>query len=299
MSANPLGIHAGVWGFDWSPKAAERAISSAAHAGYDLIEIPAIDRVTHEASITRALLEKYKMNATVSIALDFGSDINSTNPQSSSQGEYRLMEAVAFASEIGASFVGGVIYSAMGRYERVPHSGARDNSLAVLRRVAQAAHHSGIVLGCEYVNRYESNLLNTAKATLQFLDDLAVENAVVHLDTFHAHIEETDLVDAVKLLGDRLGYIHASESHRGLLGTGSIDWSGLLEGLVASGYSGPITVETFSSDIISSTQAIDIGLWAPMWSDPDEVASLSIAFLRHHLSAANTASVLAASTINP
>jgi len=291
---NRIGIHAGVWGFDWAPAAAERAIAGATEAGFDLIEIPAIERTELDSADTRRLLGHHGIDSVVSLALGFADDINSTDADRSARGERRLAEAVAFAAEIGSPFVGGVIYSAMGRYEHPSAAEHRENALGVLRRIAALAARDGITLGVEYVNRYESNLLNTAAQTVRFLDDLGVGNAVVHLDTFHAHIEEVDVTTPVFAAGDRLGYIHASESHRGRLGTGAIDWPRLVRALVASGYAGAITVETFSSAVLTADQAVDIGLWRPMWHDPAALARESHSFLRSQLAAASAAVSLTA-----
>lgn len=280
---NLIGVHAGVWGFEWNPSSAKRAISAAAEIGYDYIEIPAVDRDVIDPSVTRNLLEKSQIGATVSLALDFESDINTTNTQSSSRGEYRLMQAVEFAKEIGSTFVGGVIFSAMGRYLNLPTPAGRENSLSVLRRVSRHAESYGISLGVEYVNRYESNLLNNAKQALQFIEELDATNIVLHLDTFHAHIEEADVTDPIRLAGNKLGYIHASESHRGRLGTGSIDWSRFMQVLVEEQNNAPVTLETFSPAIITQQEAVEIGLWSTMWADSDQVASESYDLITGHL----------------
>ncbi|MFJ4223386.1 sugar phosphate isomerase/epimerase family protein [Microbacterium sp. NPDC089695] len=281
-----FGIHAGVWGFDWSADAAERTIGAAAAAGYDLIEIPAIDRARSDAGDTARALDRHGIAPAVSLALGTDDDITSADSARRDRGERRLTDAVAFASEIGATFVGGVVFSAMGRYLELPTPAARDRSLAVLRRIAALAEARGITLGVEYVNRYESNLLNTAAQTVAFLDDLGAPNVLLHLDTFHAAIEETSLAAAIDAAGDRLGYIHASESHRGRLGTGTIDWDRFAADLHTAGYTGPITVETFSSTVIGDAAAIDIGLWRPMWADPDELATTTLHFLRTRFAAA-------------
>jgi D-psicose/D-tagatose/L-ribulose 3-epimerase len=302
MSRNRLGVHAGVWGFDWSPAAAERAIAGAAAAGYDVMEIPAVDlhggAVTDgtvlDGAGTRRLLERHGIDATVSLALSFDDDITSTDAATAARGEHRLNDAVKFAAEIGAPFLGGVIFSAMGRYLHAASEAGRDSSLAVLRRVAALAAADGIVLGVEYVNRYESNLLNTAAQTVRFLDDLGADNVVLHLDTFHAHVEEVDLPTAIAAAGDRLGYLHASESHRGRLGTGATDWPALCRALLAADFAGTVTVETFSSAVLTADESADIGLWRPMWSDPDALAAEARAFLHNQLAAASVALELAA-----
>lgn len=285
---NRLGVHAGLWGFDWSAEGAERAIAGASAARYDLIEIPAVDRSTHDVTVTRRLLDAYGLDAIVSLALGFDDDINTVDPETSSRGEFRLLEAVAFAQEIGASLVTGVTYSAMGRYDRVGSEKGRLNSLAVLRRTADAAARSGVALGLEYVNRYESNLLNTAAQTVEFLSELDADNVLLHLDTFHAHLEEVDVTDPVSIAGARLGYVHASESHRGALGTGAIDWRRFARALADAQYHGPVTVETFSRAIVNPDRAADLGLWRTLWRDADAVAAESYSFLYEQLRAPET-----------
>lgn len=288
MTHRRLGVHAGLWGFDWSDSFAEHAIAEAANIGYDYIEIPASAEALATSGHTRHLLQKHGIDATVSLALDDATDITSTDPTTSALGESALMDAIAFAKNIGADFVGGVTYSAMARYQHLPTDIARATSLDILRRVAAAAHTSGITLGVEFVNRYESNLLNTVDQTLAYLVDLGADNAVLHLDTFHAHIEEPSVVEAITKAGSTLGYIHASESHRGLIGTGAIDWDGFIHRLEAGGNPAPITVETFSSAVVSDSDAINIGLWAPSWSDPDEAAAHSFDFLTTLIEQART-----------
>lgn len=280
---NRFGIHAGVWGFDWTPAAADRAVREAADAGYDLIEIPAIDRTELAAADTADALRRHGIDAVVSLALGFDDDITDADPDRVARGEHRLAEAVRFAAQIGAPFVGGVVFSAMGRYLRPPTVEARERSLTVLRRIAALAAADGITLGVEYVNRYESNLLNTAAQTAGFVDDLGAPNVVLHMDTFHAASEETSLAAAIADAGPRLGYIHASENHRGRLGTGTIDWSRFGADLAAAGYTGPITVETFSPAVAGPAAAVDIALWRPMWTAPAALAAESLTFLRAQL----------------
>ncbi len=277
---NVLGVHAGLWGFDWSPEAAMKTIASAKAAGFGLIEIPALSKADHDWNLTRQLLSEFEIAASVSLALDFESDINTTNAATSERGEQRLNEALEFAYEIGANFVGGVTYSAMGRYLTSPSNESRENSLKVLRRVASKAQDLGKTIGIEYVNRYESNLLNSAESTMRFIHDLDFDNVVLHMDTFHAQIEEADLNDAVTSSISRLGYIHASESHRGVLGTGAINWNSFIANLKNLDYRGPITVETFSSAVINQKQSIDIGLWEAKWTDPDVVAAEAYKLLK-------------------
>ncbi|MET0956709.1 MAG: TIM barrel protein, partial [Cryobacterium sp.] len=126
----------------------------------------------------------------------------------------------------------------------------------------------------------------TAAQTARFIEELDAENVLLHLDTFHANSEELSLAAAVRDAGALLGYIHASESHRGHLGTGILDFPGLFRQLALSGYTGPITFESFSSVIHPRETANTIGIWRDPWTDPADAARNAHAFLRAQLAAA-------------
>nr|WP_214106591.1 hypothetical protein [Acrocarpospora catenulata] len=57
---------------------------------------------------------------------------------------------------------------------------------------------------------------------------------MIHLDTYHMNIEEDDLVRPVRDAGDRLGYVHIGENHRGFLGSGHLDFTGFLAAHLAT-----------------------------------------------------------------
>ncbi len=100
----------------------------------------------------------------------------------------------------------------------------RANVVTVLRQLAKQARGTGVTLGLEICNRYETNVVNTARDALRLADDIGEDDAVIHLDTYHLNIEENDMVRLVLDVGDRLGYVHIRENHRGYLGSGHLDY---------------------------------------------------------------------------
>lgn len=58
-----------------------------------------------------------------------------------------------------------------------------------------------------------------------------------------------------------LRYFHVGESHRGYLGTGSVDWSRMWGGLAAADFTGPITFESFSSAVVSPSLSNTLCVW--------------------------------------
>lgn len=77
----------------------------------------------------------------------------------------------------------------------------------MLQGLADEAADLGITLGLEAVNRYETNVINTAASTMSLLADVNRDNVVVHLDTYHMNIEEFSMESAVRTCGDKLGCV--------------------------------------------------------------------------------------------
>ena len=176
-------------------------------------------------------------------------------------------------------------------YELLFREGGRDNyaafadgNLASARVIANAFSE----LGVEAVNRYENHLINSAQQAVAMVERVGADNIFVHLDTYHMNIEESDLFQPFLDVGDRLGYVHIGESHRGYLGTGSVDFESTFRALARMGYDGPITFESFSSAVVSPTLSNTLGIWRNLWSDGDDLAAHANRFIRDHILAVKT-----------
>jgi D-psicose/D-tagatose/L-ribulose 3-epimerase len=275
-----FGVHAMVWVDGWSNQQAERAISSAAKIGYDLVEIPLFDPEKIDLQFTREVLERRKVRAGVSLGLPEEADISSTDAATVARGAALLLKVLVATAALGGDYLGGVIFSALKKYNRAATAQGRANSIAVIRELAQEAHKSGVTIGLEAVNRYETNLLNTAAQVLRFCDAVGEPNVMAHLDTFHMNIEEADGVGAIELCGDRLGYFHVNESHRGYLGSGSIAFPPLFRALKRIGFDRTIAFEAFSSAVTSEALGGMAGIWRDLWRDSDDIADHALKFMR-------------------
>jgi len=280
---NKLGVHALVWVGGWSEAESEKAISSSAALGYDIIEIPLLDPGTVDPAVTARQLEKHGIAATTSLGLSFDTDISSTDLDVVARGEALLKDAVGVARDIGARYLGGVIFSALAKYPGPAAGEGWNNSAETLARVAELAKSAGITLGLEAVNRYESNLVNTGAQALELIDAIGAGNVVVHLDTYHMNIEDGDLRAAIANCGERLGYVHIGESHRGYLGTGTIDFRAVFRALADIGYGGPITFESFSSAVVDPKLSNTLAVWRNMWSDGAHLAKHAKEFIEAEL----------------
>lgn len=112
-----------------------------------------------------------------------------------------------------------------------------------IRQCAEFAQKKGMELLIEMINRYEMNWINTVSEGLQALELIKLPNLKLLLDTFHMNIEEANSVEAIRLAGDHLGYIHFADNTRHAPGQGQIDFSSILQVLDEINFSGPIISE--------------------------------------------------------
>jgi D-psicose/D-tagatose/L-ribulose 3-epimerase len=282
---NRLGIHSLCWVGAWSPEEARYAVSSSAAAGFDLIELAALDPWAFDTEMTARLLEEHGLAAGVSLGLDHDTDVSSEDPDVVAAGRLLLGQACNLVRDVGGDYLGGVVFSRLGRYAAPVTERGRANSVESIQQLADQAAASGITIGLEFCNRYETNVLNTTAQTLSFIDDVGRDNVVAHLDTYHMNIEETSFREPVlaAAAAGRLGYVHVGESHRGQLGTGTIPWTEFFDALDEVGYDGTITFESFSSEVVHPTLSSNLAIWRNLWTDGRELADGARQFLRERL----------------
>ncbi len=276
---NPLGIHALVWAGDVSPESVKKIISSSKEAGFDLIEFSLHEPKPLDFGYTRELLKEFNIKPAFSRGLAFNADVSSDDPAVVARGVALLTEAINITQQLGGDYFGGVPYSALGKYNHPITAQGRKHVVETLRRISGEAADKGVKIGLEVVNRYESNVINTARQALELIDEVGTGNLCVHLDTYHMNIEEVDFVRPVLECGDKLGYVHIGESHRGYLGSGTVDFTAFFHALAQIGYTGPITFESFSSTVVAEGLSNDLAVWRNLWNNGMDLATHAHAFI--------------------
>ena len=282
---NPLGVHAMVWVGDTGPAAVTTAIGKTRAAGYDLLEFSLHDSLNLDVTRTRQELDAAGLRVACSRGLAMDADVSSDDPAVVGRGEKLLHESLRIAAGLGSTHLTGALYSAFGSYARPLSAAGRANVVTVLRQLAKEARGTGVTLGLEICNRYETNVVNTARDALRLADDIGEDNVVIHLDTYHMNIEENDMVRPVLDVGDRLGYVHIGENHRGYLGSGHLDFTSFFHALGTIRYTGPVTFESFSSAVVAPGLSADLSIWRNLWSDGEDLARHARQFMTTHLTA--------------
>lgn len=285
---NPLGIHALVWVGDTGPESVRQAVEQTKAAGYDLLEFSLHDSVNLDRAATRAALEENGLATACSRGLAKDADVSSEDPAVVARGADLLVESIDVTADIGGEILTGALYSAFGKAAEPLSPKGRANVVAVLKDAAAHAATRDVTLGLEICNRYETNVVNTARDALRLADDIGADNVMIHLDIYHMNIEESDLVTPVLETGDRLGYVHIGENHRGYLGSGHLDFPAFFGALDKVGYDGYITFESFSSTVLSPGLSNDLAIWRNMWDDGFDLATKAHEFMIRHLADARS-----------
>ena len=283
---NRIGVHALVWAGGWNEEQSRHAIAGAAGLGYDFIEIPV--RRPHAIDIGRTvrLLGEYGITPSCGLALGFDTDITSADGDIAGAGESLLGDALAAARDLGSRHLVGVIHSPLGRHPAPPTGDGKKRAAAALARLAERANRMDMTLALEAVNRYENNLVNTGAQALDLIAAIGADNVVVHLDTYHMNIEEADPAATIEACGDRLGYFHVGENHRGYLGAGSVDFPAIFRSLAKIGYAGPISLESFSTAVVDPGLSNTLAIWRDTWSDSADLAREAKRFIDEGMAAA-------------
>lgn len=285
-----IGCHGLVFTGSFDAAGVSEAIRRTQRAGFDLLELPLLDPFAFDVEAAKKSLAEHPIAVTASLGLPEGADIGSAEPEQMRRGEAVLVRALEVLHELGGRDLCGVLYGVLKKYPGPATPQGRAGAQEVLARVADKAADYGITVSLEVVNRYEANLFNTAVGAFAFLDEIGSDRLKVHLDTYHMNIEESDLFVPVlaAAAAGRLGYVHIGESHRGYLGTGTVDFDSFFRALHQVGYDGPITFESFSTAVVDETLSRSLAIWRNLWDDGDDLAAHANAYIRGALRANET-----------
>lgn len=283
-----LGCHGLVWTGSFDEAGFDLAVAETKQAGYDLLEFPLMDPYSFDVAAAKRSLARNPIAITSSLGLPAYADISTAEPEKVQAGEDFLNRCVEVLSELGSHYLVGAIFSQLTKYMAPATDDGRKASQDVLNKVADRARGLGIQLGLEVVNRYETNLFNTGRGALAFIEEIGNDNIGVHLDTYHMNIEEPDMYRPVLETRAKLMYVHIGESHRGYLGSGSVDFDGFYRALAEIGYDGPMVFESFSSSVVSAELSNNLGIWRNLWDDSRDLARHAHAFMAGQLRAVET-----------
>ncbi|MFB2551913.1 sugar phosphate isomerase/epimerase family protein [Ensifer soli] len=275
-----FGVHSLVFTDDWNPASARSACMAAREIGYDLIEVLIFDPARLDVRATADAVKEAGIGLRLGMALGPDTDIASDDPEIAARGEATVARCLEIASQLEAPALSGIVYAAFHSYG-APQTPAQWARVAEkLGRLDRRAGELGLRLGLEAVNRYESFMINTLDQAAAMIRDAGAANMFIHMDTFHMNIEEGDVTAAIHRNAGLLGYAHVADSNRGVLGGGHFDLVGYFRALESVGYTGDITVESFSSKVLGPDLVGGVRLWRPAFDNAVEAARTALQLMQ-------------------
>ncbi len=261
----------------WTPEAGKYAIEKTAKAGFDLIEILLPTSMEFNSKEVKQQLKDNNLDVVCSLNLPKEAHIASYPKVA----EKLIKQAIDKTSELETDFFGGVLHGGIGVFSGNPLTDNESEIIVeVWSKIAEYAKEKGVNIGIEPINRYESYVCNTAKNVLDLIEKTEKDNLFLHLDTFHMNIEENNFYDPIILAGKKLKHVHITESHRGMLGEGTVNWNELFKALKEINFEGNLVLENFSSSISGMQQMVS--LWQKSPYDAEELALGSLEFMKNY-----------------
>jgi D-psicose/D-tagatose/L-ribulose 3-epimerase len=249
--------------------------------GYDAVEIPVEDPSLIDLYLVKKALADEGLKAIICGAFGPSRDLTHDDPAFHQTCFTYLDSCLEIASELGAGFVAGPMYSAVGKARLVSPEQRKvewDRAVSNLRKVCRRAGEFGLDLAIETLNRFETDLINTSEDLMRLIGDINEPQAKAVLDGFHLNIEEPDLESAIRRVGDKLIHVQVSENYRGTPGTGQTNWAAWKRGLETINYRGTISIESFTPQVKELAGAVCI--WKPLVPSQDGFAKDGLEFLK-------------------
>lgn len=248
--------------------------------GFDAVEIIPFDPEGFPAKKVRRAAADLGLTVNTGYGMPADYNIISPDPAVRRRGLELSKRLIDLSNEAGAEVFGSMIYCGWGYLTgRMRTEEEWQWGVGNFRAIAEyAASTSGLVLGIEPVNRFESHFINVARDAVRFIDAVGMGNVKVHLDTFHMIREEDNIRAAVLDAGPKLGYVHACENQRGIPGRGMMPWVEFFASLREMGYDGCVTIESFDPEMPSIARLCC--MWRKLADSPEQLAVEGLRFLR-------------------
>ncbi len=223
----------------------EASCAKAAAHGFDAVELFFPEPRTVNVADVQAALGAHKLTVAA-----FGSGagwvkhkLRLTDPDA--RVRRRAIEYIARFIELAVQFNAPVIVGSMqGRWDGgISRQQVLSWLADALNELGETAAKHNVPLLYEFLNRYETNLFNTAEDAMAFLRMFHTQNVKLLCDLFHMNIEEQNIPAALRLVGPKLGHVHFADTNRRAVGLGHLEIAPIAEALRDVGYDGYVSAE--------------------------------------------------------
>ncbi|MGD9719831.1 MAG: sugar phosphate isomerase/epimerase family protein [Pirellulales bacterium] len=247
--------------------------------GYDGVELPIFDADPQKYARWGKRLDEIGLERTAVTIRAAADNPISPDAKVRAAGVAATKKALECCHAAGVPLMCGPYHSAIGEF--TGHGPTADEwkwGVDSMRQTAENAAAAGVMLGVEYLNRFECYFLNSAADTVRFVRDVDHPNCRMMYDTFHANIEEKDPPAAIAACAPYTVHIHISENDRSTPGQGNVPWEATFQAIKKTGYDGWLMIEAFGLALPELAAATKI--WRKMYDSEEQLARDGLAFMR-------------------
>ncbi len=272
-----FGIHAGLWQAQWTDEITP-ILRTVADLGFDGVEVSLLGMTDEKADALGAAVRDHGLEVTCSDGLAPDKDITSDDAEVRAAGVDYLNWAIETTTRIGSRGLAGVVFAPWGVFDPLNKPVRAERSAEALGSLDATLRAHDVKLGIEALNRFETDLVNTADEACAIARASGSDRVGALLDTFHLNMEEKDIRAAIAGSADKLVHFHISDNDRGVPGSGHVPWDHVKAGLDDAGYDGWIVAEMFV--IAGNPASADLNIWRNIEPDATDAARRALAFMR-------------------
>lgn len=273
-----FGIHAGLWQARWTDEITP-ILRTVADLGFDGVEVSLLGMSDEKATALGKAVKDHGLEVTCSDGLAPDKDITSCDADVRAAGITYLQWAIETAARIGSRGLAGVVFAPWGVFDPLNKPTRAARSAEALGSLDKVLKDNDVTLGIEALNRFETDLVNTADEACSIARASGSDGVGALLDTFHLNMEEKDIRASIAASKDKLYHFHVSDNDRGVPGSGHIPWDHVKSGLDDAGYDGWIVAEMFV--IAGNPASADLNIWRDIEPEATDAAKRALAFLRN------------------
>lgn len=220
----------------------ETTIRRASSLGYTKLEIAGSPE-HYDTNHVRKLLKEHGLSCwgSVTLMLEDRNLVAKDESQRAKSVQY-VKDVVRMVKELDGHMV-SVVPGTVGKI--VPDGRPEEEwqwAVDSLKEIYEYTEASGILIGIEPINRFETYFINRGDQALALAQAVG-PNCGVCLDTFHMNIEEDDIYEAIRRTTGKLVGFHVADNNRMAPGMGNLNWNKIIDTLQEIGYNDVLSVE--------------------------------------------------------
>lgn len=250
--------------------------------GFDGVEVPLFDLNPEKWLPWAKFLDELGLERTAATVCTEDANLISPDPAVRDRGVDMLKQTLDCCQALGTYSLNGPLHSGLGIFSgKAPSQREWEWGVENLKKVAEHAAVCDVLLGIEFLNRFETYFLTCTADAVKLVHEIDHPNCRLMYDTFHAHIEEKNIAESILACADHLILVHTSENDRSTPGSGGVNWKTTFDTLKEIQYDGWLTIEAFGQSLEDLTAATKI--WRRMYESEEQLAADGLKFLKQEV----------------